>query len=121
MRYRFFLLPTLFCWAFAAMAATPKAKVDVHVTTAAGDPIEHAEVAVKVVKGEKATTIWRVHTNEDGIAKPPAEAEIRQGKILVEVMADEYETFSQTFDVNEPHQSIDVKLRTALVQASMCT
>ena len=90
------------------------AKVFVHVISKEGDSIEHAEVAVKVVKGEKASTRWRVRTNEDGIAKPPNDAEVPQGTVLIEVTSEGYTAFSQKFEVHEDNQTIDVKLSSAM-------
>ena len=116
MRSRF-ALPTglLFC-AFAAGAKSPTTKIDVLVTSMQGTPIEHAEVEVKVVKGEKARTYWRLRTHEDGIARTPAEMQIPQGTILVEVTAAEYAPFSQTFEVHEERKTIEVKLTSAMTK-----
>jgi hypothetical protein len=114
MRSRFALPTALLCCALAAGAKSPMAKVNVHVVSPTGDSIEHAEVAVKSVKGEKASTRWRVRTNAEGIAKPPAEAEIPQGAILIEVTSAGYETFRQTFEVHEAEKTIEVKLGSAM-------
>jgi len=46
-------------------------------------------------------------TNQDGEAKIPS---IPQGKILVQVIAKGYQTFGQTFDVNEDEKTLDVTL-----------
>jgi hypothetical protein len=119
MRSRFALPMALLCGMFAVQAKSPMAKVYVHVTNAAGDSLDQAEVAVKVVKGDKASTRWRVRTHEDGIAKPPAEAEIPQGQFLVEVMASGYETFSQTFEVHEAEKTIEVKLGSVMTQINV--
>ncbi len=86
------------------------------VTSMEGVPVEHAEVAVKLVKGEKPHTYWRLRTHEDGIAKTPADMQIPQGKILVEVDAAEFAPFSQTFEVNEERKTIEVKLTSAMTK-----
>jgi 5-hydroxyisourate hydrolase-like protein (transthyretin family) len=119
MRSRFALpMAVLYC-GLAAGAKFPTTKISVHVTNMAGDPIEHAEVAVKVVKGEKANTRWRLRTHEDGIASTPAEMQVPQGPIVVEVMADEYEPFSQQFEVHEDQRTIEVKLNSAMTQINV--
>lgn len=119
MRSLFALSAALLCCALTAGAKSPMAKINVHVVNMEGGPIEHAEVAVKSVKGEKASTRWRVHTTEDGIAKPPAEAEIAQGAILVEVTAAGYEPFSQTFQVNEASETLEVKMNSAMTSINV--
>jgi nitrogen fixation protein FixH len=117
MRYRF-ALPTavLFC-AFAAGAKSPTTMINVQVTTMDGKPIEHADVDVKLVKGEKARTMWKLRTHEEGIVK--ALAEIPQGTILVEVTASGYQTFSQTFEVHEDRKTIEVKLNSAMTKINV--
>ena len=117
MLYRF-ALPTavLFC-AFAAGAKSPTTMINVQVTTMDGKPIEHADVDVKLVKGEKARTMWKLRTHEEGIVK--ALAEIPQGTILVEVTASGYQTFSQTFEVHEDRKTIEVKLNSAMTKINV--
>jgi hypothetical protein len=119
MRSRFALLTAVFLCAFAAGAKSPTTKIDVRVTSMEGTPVEHAEVAIKFVKGEKPRTIWRLRTHEDGIAKTPAEMQIPQGTILVEVTAAEFAPFSQTFEVHEDRKTIEVKLTSAMTKLNV--
>jgi hypothetical protein len=105
--------------ASAAGAKPPTTKIAVSVTSMSGVPIEHAEVEVKVVKGEKPRTYWKLRTQEDGIAKTPAEMQIPQGTILVEVNAAEYAPFSQTFEVHEERKTIEVKLASAMTKLNV--
>jgi nitrogen fixation protein FixH len=117
MRYRFTLLTAVFFCAFAAGAKSPTTMINVQVTTMDGKPIEHADVDVKLVKGEKARTMWKLRTHEEGIVK--ALAEIPQGTILVEVTASGYQTFSQTFEVHEDRKTIEVKLNSAMTKINV--
>jgi hypothetical protein len=48
-----------------------------------------------------------VRTNQDGIAKIPT---IPQGKIRIQVIAKGYQTFGQTFEVDEEERIIEIKL-----------
>jgi hypothetical protein len=89
-------------------------KLNVHVTTLGGRPIDRADVVVKFVKGRsviefgrKLHTSWEMRTNQEGIAKVP---EVPQGTILIQVIATGYQTFGQTFEVNELEKTIEVKL-----------
>ena len=71
--------------------ASAMTKLNVHVTTTGGKPLDHADVVVKFVKGRsvielgrKLRTSWEMRTNQEGIAKVPA---IPQGTILIQVIA----------------------------------
>jgi hypothetical protein len=86
----------------------------IEVRTLSDRPVERASVRVKFVQGrnyiklgKKIITSWELKTNQDGWAKIPP---IPQGKILVQVMAKGYQTFGQSFEVNEPERTIEVKL-----------
>jgi hypothetical protein len=83
------------------------------VTTPSGKPVERAEVVVRfggrsVVKfGKMVRTSWEVRTTQQGVAEIP---EMPKGKIRVQVVAKGYQTFGQTFDVDEDQRTIEVKL-----------
>src|ERR1019366_3449055 len=122
MRYRFALLTAVLFCAFAAGAKSPTTMINVQVTTLGGKPIDHADVVVKFVKGRsiielgrKLHTSWEMRTNQEGIAKVP---EIPQGTILIQVIATGYQTFGQTFEVNELEKTIEVKLNSPQEQYS---
>ncbi len=120
MRSRFALLAAVLLCAFAARAAhTPTTKIDVLVTSIQGSPIEHAEVTVRLVKGDKPRTIWRLRTHDDGMARTPPEMQLPQGTYLVEVSAAEYAPFSQTFDVHEDKKAIEVKLTSGMTKLTV--
>jgi hypothetical protein len=92
----------------------PMTTLRVEVKTLSDRPIDRASVRVKFVEGrsvvkfgKKIVTSWEVKTTQDGTAKVPP---IPQGKILVQVIAKGYQTFGQTFEVNEAEKTIEVKL-----------
>lgn len=96
------------------VAGADMTTLTIHVTTQSGKPIDHASVVVKFVQGrskvkfgKKIRTEYELHTNEDGIAKIPP---IPQGTILIQVIAKDYQTFGQNFDVDEEEKTLDVKL-----------
>jgi hypothetical protein len=114
MRIRLALLPAIALFALAIWAAPPMTKLTVQVTSLGGRPIDRAGVIVRFVKGrsvvklgKKIRTTWEMRTNQEGIAKMP---EVPQGTILVQVIAEGYQTFGQTFDVDEPARRIEIKL-----------
>jgi len=87
---------------------------DIVVKTQGGHPVDRASVVVRFVQGHSIVklgkavrTTFELRTNQDGEAKIPS---IPQGKILVQVIAKGYQTFGQTFDVNEDEKTLDVTL-----------
>jgi hypothetical protein len=111
MRGLILLLALALAWPVAGADMTT---LTVHVTTQSGKPIDHAGVVVKFVQGrskvkfgKKIRTEYELHTNEDGIAKIPP---IPQGTILIQVIAKDYQTFGQNFDVDEAEKTLDIKL-----------
>src|SRR5580692_11357811 len=97
-------------------------KLTIEVKTKAGKPVDHASVIVKFVKGHsvaklgrKIRTEWELQTNEEGVAKIPP---IPQGTILVQVIAKNYQTFGQNFDVDEEQKTLEIKLNSPQPQYS---
>ena len=84
------------------------------VTNTSGKPVDNASVIVKFVPGRskmkfgaKIHTEWDMKTSQEGLAKIPS---IPQGKISVQVIAKNYQTFGEIFDVEEAEKTIEVKL-----------
>jgi hypothetical protein len=104
----------LLCAALVPLLGADTTTLTIEVTNKAGKPVEHASVIVKFVKGrsvvklgKKMRTEWELQTNQEGIAKIPP---IPQGTILVQINAKNYQTFGDTFDVNEDQKTIEIKL-----------
>ena len=79
-----------------------------------GKPVEQASVIVKFVKGRSAMKFgkkirkeWELKSNQEGIAKIPP---VPKGTILVQVIAKNYQTFGQTFDVDDDEKTLDITL-----------
>jgi len=105
------------CAVFAApaLAAPAMTNLKVEVKTLGGNPIERASVVVRFVEGrsvakfgKRIRTNWEMRTNQDGVVKIPP---IPQGKILIQVIAKGFQTFGQTYDVNEEEKTIEVRLK----------
>ncbi len=86
----------------------------ISVKSPAGKPVEGASVIVKFVKGHAVTKLgkkirkeWDLRTTQEGLAKIPP---IPQGTILVQVIAKNYQTFGQNFDVDEEQKTLDITL-----------
>lgn len=89
-------------------------KISIVVKTDTGRPVDRASVIVRFVEGrdylklgKKIRTTYELRTNQDGEAQIP---EIPQGKILIQIIAKGYQTFGQTFDINEPERTVEIKL-----------
>jgi hypothetical protein len=118
------LLPfaVLLALTFAALAGPPITKLTIAVTNQAGKPVDNASVVVKFIKGHDVLKLgkgiqheWELRTGQEGTVKIPT---IPQGKILIQIIAKNYQTFGDTFDVSEAEKTIDIKLNSPQKQYS---
>jgi hypothetical protein len=89
-------------------------KLSIHVVNDSDRPLDRASVIVRFIQGraylkfgKHIRDTYELRTNEEGQATIP---EIPQGKILIQVIAHGYQTFGQTFDIEEAERTIDIKL-----------
>src|SRR6266516_2256112 len=113
MQNAFLLAVALLASALCASAQTTKLRIEVR--NLSDKPVDRASVLVRFVEGrsvvklgKKIRTSWELKTNQDGVATIPP---IPQGQILVQVIAKDYQTFGQKFDVNEEEKTIEIKLK----------
>ena len=85
--------------------------------------MERANVVVKFLGGRsiaklgrKARTSWEMHTTQEGGAEIP---EIPKGKILIQIIAKNYQTFGDTFDIDEDERLVEIVLKTPQSQYSV--
>jgi hypothetical protein len=97
-------------------------RIKVEVTTQGGKAIERASVIVRFAEGrsiaklgKKIRTTWEMRTNQEGVARMPA---IPQGKIMIQVIAKGYQTFGDTFQIEEPEKTVEIKLNRPQAQYS---
>jgi hypothetical protein len=108
---KLFLVTVLFV--AIPMFAGDSTALEIHVMSVTGRPIENASVVVKFRGGKvikpnpKFRTEWDVKTNQEGTVKLPT---IQKGPILIQIRADNYQTFGQVFDVQEDERRLDIKL-----------
>lgn len=114
MRARLVAALALFAFALPALADPPMTSLTVEVRNIHDRPIERASVVVKFIKGrsafkfgKKQITTWQLKTNQDGIAKLPS---IPQGDIRVQVIAKGYQTFGETYEIEEAERTVLVRL-----------
>jgi hypothetical protein len=100
--------------ALLPLAAADFTNLQVVVTNLDGKPVDNASVIIKFVKGRSAVKFgakirkeWEMKTTQQGLVKVPS---IPQGKILIQVIAKNYQTFGETFDVDQEEKTIEIKL-----------
>lgn len=98
-------------------------RLRIEVKTQAGNPIDRAAVVVRFIQGRSVAKLgkkivknWELRTNQEGWAKIPP---IPQGKLLIQVIAKGYQTYGQTYDVNEEERTIEIKLNDPQEQHSV--
>jgi len=90
-------------------------RLEIHVTNERGKPVDRASVIVKFDSGRNLNTLaikaarksWELKTSQEGVAKIPG---IPKGKILIQINAKNYQTFGQTFDIDEDERLVEIKL-----------
>jgi hypothetical protein len=114
-------LATAFLATIPAFAAD-LTKLEIHVTNQVGHPIEQASVVVKFVDGRspvkfgaKIRKEWDLKTSQEGMIKIPP---IPKGKILIQVRADHYQTYGDTFDIQEDERRVEIALKPPQAQYS---
>jgi len=115
MRNAFLLVTVLLATALAGPAGAQTTKLRIEVKNLSDNPVDRASVLVRFVEGrsvvklgKKIRTSWELKTNQDGVATIPP---MPRGQILVQVIAKNYQTFGQKFDVNEEEKTIEIKLK----------
>jgi hypothetical protein len=116
-----FLAAALLAAALPALA-DDLTKLEIHVSNQVGHPIDNASVVVKFVEGRskvkfgaKIRKEWDLKSSQEGVVKIPP---IPKGTILIQVRADNYQTFGDKFDVQEDEKLIDIKLKPPQAQYS---
>jgi hypothetical protein len=106
-------LVTVFLAALPVLA-DDSTRLEIRVTTESGRPIENASVVIKFKGGVKIKPNpkfrkeWDVKTSEQGTVKLPS---IQKGPILIQIRADNFQTFGQVFDVQEDERVLEIKLK----------
>lgn len=105
-------LVVLLCLLCFPAIAAEKTQLQIHVTNQEGKPVGNASVIVRFVEGGgikiiKSKKSWELRTSQEGMAKIP---EIPQGKVQIQVIAKNYQTFGDTFDVREADRTVEIVL-----------
>ncbi len=110
---RKFLATALFAVALPLLA-DDFTRLEIHVLSPTGRGIDNASVTVrfaadlpKAKPSKKLRKEWDVKTNQEGVIKLPS---IPKGSILIQVRADNYQTFGKIFDIAEDEKIVEIKL-----------
>lgn len=94
--------------------ASTGTRLTVQVNSAeTGRPIDRASVIVQFrhglnpVKMKKMITRWETKTGQEGSVRIP---EMPMGEITIQVIAPDFQTFGQVFQLTMPEQTIAIKL-----------
>jgi hypothetical protein len=117
------LLLLALCWSIARVNAADLTRLQIHVTNERGKPVDQASVIVKFMSGrplktlglKKARLSWELKSSQEGMAKIPG---IPKGKILIQINAKNYQTFGDTFDIDEDERVLDIVLKDPQAQYS---
>lgn len=114
MRRRLLLIAAALLLALPLFGEGDTTTLRIEVKTKGGKPIDRASVIVRFVEGrsiaklgKKIRTNWELRTNQDGVAKIPP---IPQGKIIVQVYAKGYQTFGESYEIEEEEKTLEVRL-----------
>ena len=95
-------------------AATQGTRLTVQVNSSdTGKPIDQASVIIRFrhglnpVKMKKIQTNWQTKTNQMGSATVP---EIPMGEVTIQIIAKNYQTFGDVFELTMPEQTISIKI-----------
>lgn len=114
MRRRLLLIAAALLLALPLFGEGDTTTLRIEVKTKGGKPIDRASVIVRFVEGrsiaklgKKIRTNWELRTNQDGVAKIPP---IPQGKIIVQVYAKGFQTFGESYEIEEEEKTLEVRL-----------
>ena len=99
-------------------------RLQIHVTNERGKPVDRASVIVKFINGRSVKALgikknrlsWELKSSQDGMAKIPG---IPKGKILIQINAKNYQTFGDTYDIDEDERLVEIVLKEPQAQYSV--
>jgi len=107
--------------AAALIFAIDMTKLTVQVNSIdTGKPIDRASVIVRFRHGrnvnlKKIVTNWETKTNQEGSVSIPS---IPQGEVTIQVIAQNYQTYGDVYQLDEANKVITIKLKRPQAQYS---
>ncbi len=113
------LFPVLLCLTTWSMPAADVTRIHIHVVNDIGKPVGNAEVIVRFLESRvlkvKKKEAWEMRTTQEGMASTPS---IPKGKIMIQINAKNYQTFGETFDIEESEKTVEIRLKPPQAQYS---
>jgi hypothetical protein len=103
----------------AAQAKDEWTTLNVVVQNEQGKPVPQAGLIVRVLKGKKHNKVdqsLQLRTSQQGAAPIPP---LKRGFILIQVIAEGYQTFGDRYELTEPEQNITITLKPPQKQYSV--
>ena len=94
-------------------------QVEISVQNQSGEPVAQASIVVKTLKGKKKKKIgeiFQLRTSQQGTAPLPP---IFESVLLVQVIAEGYQTSGERFDIVPPQQTLTITLKPPQEQYSV--
>jgi len=105
-------LLVLGCLAAVSLSAADETRLHIHVVNDFGKPVGNAEVIVRFLESRvlkpKKKEEWEMRTTQQGTVSTPG---IPQGKIMIQISAKNYQTFGETYDIEEPEKTVEIQLK----------
>jgi uncharacterized GH25 family protein len=112
MRKLLVLLCVVPCLAALSLSAADVTRLHIHVINDLGKPVGNAEVVVRFLESRilkpKKKQEWEMRTTQEGTVSTPG---IPQGKIMIQISARNYQTFGETFDIEEAEKTVEIQLK----------
>ena len=105
------ILAALFISPHVLSAKKPRSSLRIVVLDQEGEPVPRASLIIRTLKGKKHKKIGRsfeLRTSQQGTAPLPP---IKQGFVLLQVIAEGYQTHGETVELRGPEQTVTVKLK----------
>ena len=102
-----------------AVAAKKMSRVNLLVQNEQAEPVARASIIVRMVKGKdlkKVEETFQLKSSQQGTAPLPP---VRQGFVLVQVIAEGYQTYGETVEIKEPEQNVTITLKPPQDQLSV--
>jgi hypothetical protein len=109
-----------------APAFTPLAQAKDEMTTLRvviqneeGEPVPRASVILRELKGKKKNKLGKsmqLRASQQGVAPLPP---MKRGAILIQVIAEDFQTFGDQYELTEPEQTITITLKPPQKQYSV--
>ena len=108
------LVALVLVFSLSLLAGAPQTVISVTITNPNDKPVDNAAVILDFLGSHQFTKLgkrkpihWEVHTNQNGMAHFP---EVPQGTIRLQVVAKDYQTFGNKYDIDAAEKMIEIKL-----------